>query len=524
VKYINTIIFFIFCTFLLFLSIRGLPGNPTVTELRSATWREEGPFELSPERGRFTLLYSIIENKSFSFSTDLALFAEPDVAYSRGKYVSLFAPGLSFITMPGYLIGKFFGVSQVGTFAIISLFAVLNAFLIRLIAIHLGARPQTSFIAAFAFLFATPAFAYAVNLYQHHISTFLLLFSIYLLVRFKTFWSLTLVWMLCAFSIVIDYPNFFMMLPIGIYALSRLFVIDKTHDHAMVFSVSLIKFLSFVGILLPILFFCWANVMSYGKPLQLAGALERPQKINANGKPVLASEKHKLLNQTNSSTQKNSEYHVNVITYFVNRNIMNGFYIHFISPDRGMIVYTPVMVFAIIGIIIAWKRNIPFLQLLIAISGVNIILYSMWGDPWGGWAFGSRYLIPSYAIFSIFIAIALTYLRKNIFFLTFFLLVLIYSISINTMGAITSSTNPPQVEIAGLEKRSGIKQEYTFMKNAQFLSSGRSKSFVFQIFASRYITAWNYYFYVVSIMVVAAIFFVISLWIEDKKEKFEKAL
>lgn len=518
VKYLNTILFYVFCTIMLFLSIRGLPGNPTLAELRSATWRDEGPFELSPERGRFTLLYSIIENNSFSFSPDLARFAEPDVAYSQGKYVSLFAPGLSFLVMPGYLIGKFFGASQVGTFAMVSIFAVLNGILIRLIAIRIGVNQLSATIAAYTFIFASPAFAYAVNLYQHHISTFLILLSIFLLIRFHTFWSLSFVWMLCVLSVVIDYPNFFMMLPIGVYALSRLFIIQKKREESVTLQFPLVGLLSFMSILLPVIFFCWVNIVSYGKPFQLAGALERPQKINADGSPVLASKTKKLALAKSSSGQQSSSYHVNVITYFVNRNLMNGLYTHVLSLDRGMIVYTPVMFFAIIGIVVAWKRRIIFFPLLIAIAGVNILLYSLWGDPWGGWAFGSRYLIPSYAILSIFIAIALSTLRKNIFFLFFFFITLVYSLSINTLGAITSSKNPPRVEVAGLEKISGIKQEYTFMKNAEFLSSGRSKSYVFQTIASRYISAWNYYLYVISILVAAAGFFIVSLWIVGKQK------
>lgn len=495
--------FFIFCAIILAFSLRGLPGNPTTKQLLTPIWKDQGPFELSPERGRFTLLYSIMENKSFSFSPQLARFTAPDVAYSHGKYVSLFDPGLSFMVMPGYLIGKFFGASQVGTFAIVSVFALLNVALIRLIAIRLGAHPLAATIGGFGFLFASPAFAYAVNLYQHHISTFLILSSIYLFIRFKSDWSLAVIWMLCGLSVVIDYPNFFMMLPIGVATLSRLFFLQKNDDGNIALTIYLKKFITFSSFILPILFFCIVNTLSYGYPFQLAGALERPIAIKANGQPILHKDILKKQRTLSPSAQP-SIFQKNVLNFFINRNMLNGFYIHFVSPDRGILEYTPIMFFSILGMYVSWKKSIPFLSLLLSITGINILLYSLWSDPWGGWAFGSRYLIPSYAILSIFIALALTQFQKKTFVLLLFLLVLTYSIFINTVGAITTSTNPPQVEIAALEKVSGMKQEYTFVKNFYFLTSGQSKSFLFKAVASHYMSALNYYIYLTTILVTCA--------------------
>lgn len=514
----GNLFFIMFCAIVLVFSLRGLPGNPTITELQALTWRDNGPFELSPERGRFALLYSLIENNSFSFSREIAFFAAPDVAYTDGRYVSLFAPGLSFTVMPGYLIGKYFGVSQVGTFAIISLFSLCNVFLIKIIAVRLGAHPIAAMIAGFGFLFATPAFAYAVNLYQHHISTFLILLSCYLLLRFKTVWSLVLIWILCGFSIIIDYPNFFMLLPIGVFALSQMFFVHKSQEGVVFFTFSLGRVLTCISLLIPLFFFCWFNLMSYGKPFQLAGALERPMKINADGTPVLSSETGDREEAIGSLRRYEPGSNTGVIRFFVNRNMMNGFYTHFVSGDRGMLVYTPVMFFAVIGIYIAWKKKLSYLSLFLAIIGFNIVVYSMWGDPYGGWAFGSRYLIPSYAILSFFIAIALTKFQKHIISLLIFFIVLSYSLAINTLGAVTSSRNPPKVEIAGLEKLSGKKEHYTFLRNIELLDSGRSKSFLFQSVAHTYLSAWNYYILLSSFSISFAGLLMFMLMRTKRKE------
>src|SRR3990167_9827779 len=109
---VGTTLLILFCTVILALGIRGLSGNPTAEELNSFQWKDSGPLELSPERGRFALLYSIVEDNSLQFSLPIARFATPDLGLSPdGKYVSLFAPAVSFIAIPGYVIGKYFGAS-----------------------------------------------------------------------------------------------------------------------------------------------------------------------------------------------------------------------------------------------------------------------------------------------------------------------------------------------------------------------------------------------------------------------------
>ena len=138
-----------------------------------------------------------------------------------------FSRRLFFYRNTGYIIGKFFGASQVGTFAMIALFAVFNALLIRAIAIRLGADKIAAAIGALIFLFATPAFTYAVTLYQHHISVFIILLSIYLLIRWNNFWSLSAIWFLLALSAAVDNPNVIFMAPIGLYAAAKMFIINK---------------------------------------------------------------------------------------------------------------------------------------------------------------------------------------------------------------------------------------------------------------------------------------------------------
>src|SRR3989344_887400 len=125
-KFIQPFLLILFCAVILGLSLRGISGNPTSSVINQPQWKENGPFELSPERGRFALALSMIENKSFFYSLPIARFATPDLGFKNGNYVSLFAPGVSFLIIPGFWLGNMLGAGQVGAFAVIALFAFAN--------------------------------------------------------------------------------------------------------------------------------------------------------------------------------------------------------------------------------------------------------------------------------------------------------------------------------------------------------------------------------------------------------------
>ncbi len=515
-KLIQPFLLFLFCAVILGVSLRGIAGNPTSAVIDQPQWKENGPFELSPERGKFALALSIIENNSFFYSLPIARFATPDLGFKNDKYVSLFAPGVSFIIIPGLLLGNIFGAGQVGAYGVISLFALVNVFLLRSIAIKLGAHSLAATLGSLIFIFATPAFTYGVNLYQHHISTFLIFLAIYLLISWEGIISVGLIWFLFAASIPVDYPNLFLMAPIGIAALGKFILITKKEELTEI-RIKFKYIISFLGVVIPLAFFMWFNYNSYGNPLQFSGTVPSVRAIDQYGKPTTPQgvDANNIDSYLNPAKQQKS-----TVRFFQSRDILNGFYIHFISPDRGIIYYAPVVLFGVVGMLLAIKKRARMVSVLIGIIGANILLYSMWGDPWGGWAFGSRYLIPSYAILSIFIALLLTYWKRKIIFLLGFLPVAFYSIAVNTLGAITTSALPPKVEVLNLEKISGIVQKYTYAKNWDFLVSGHSKSFVYQTFLSNYLSSVAFYQILTAsiCIVVGGIIFYFALIARGKGE------
>lgn len=484
-----TFILFIFCLSVFALSIRGIPGNPVDTELNTIKWRNTGPFE---QTARFALTYSIVENNSIYLSVPLAQFASPDLAINtQGQFVSLFAPGVSLIAVPGYVIGRELGFAQVGTFAVITFFTILNIFLIRAIAIKLNINTIAASIGGLTFAFASPAFAYGVDFFQHHISTFLILFSIYALLYYRPFWSLTAVWFCFATAVIVDYPNFFMMLPVGLFSLIKLLSIKKAENKIKI-KFKFVYLFSFIGAMIPLLFFMWFNYVSYGNPLVLSGGQTRVTQIASDGTVA------RVQNVNNNKPPRALSGQLGLLRVFHPRNTMQGIHVHLFSLDRGILVYTPVMILGIIGGLVALLKKKKFSVLLSFIVLFNIFMYSMWGDPWGGWSFGSRYLIPSYAVLSIFIAYLLTILnKKNLFTLLFFTAVA-YSIAVNTLGALTSSLNPPSVEAEVISREAGYEFSYSIDRNIDFLSQQGSKALFYNMFARNYISAWDYYIYITA--------------------------
>lgn len=518
---IGNILLVAFLASVLALSIRGYIGNPTPADLQQNIWTQNGPFELSPERGRFALLYSLVEFHSFQLPVSLARFATPDVGYIGHSYVTIFAPSVSLLAIPGYIIGKYFGASQVGAFATESVFAIFNVLLIRAIAKRLGAHSLAATIAGLAFLFGTPAYPYAVTLYEHHISTFVILSGLYLLIRYNNFYSLAAIWLLYGFSFTVDYPNLFLMLPIAVAAFFRITVAQKVRNQLLV-HISVPKIVAIVAVIIPLVFLLWVNNVSYGNPFQLSGSIDNSPQITASGKPVLESSQ-----KIAAATAANEKYVPapdGILAAFQNKNMLNGMYILFLSPDRGVIRFTPVMLFSIFGIVFAIKRKMPYTTVLLGILGFDIILYSMWGDPYGGWAFGPRYLIPGFAIASIFLAQALTKLRKYNLFLLLFFFAFIYSVGVNTLGALTSNSNPPEIQVAALEQQTKTVQKYSWDRNVDEIMQGKSKSFVFLTYAGDYITAWDYYMYITLYITFVSGFILVMFKIIPKSKQAESTV
>jgi tetratricopeptide (TPR) repeat protein len=73
------------------------------------------------------------------------------------------------------------------------------------------------------------------------------------------------------------------------------------------------------------------------------------------------------------------------------------------SPSRGLFSYSPILLFCIPGMFIAWRKRYSSLYLCFFIIPVlYLIVYSMWHNWWGGWSFGPRLQIDTLPFLMMF--------------------------------------------------------------------------------------------------------------------------
>src|SRR5205085_877722 len=94
------------------------------------------------------------------------------------------------------------------------------------------------------------------------------------------------------------------------------------------------------------------------------------------------------------------------------------------------------------------KRNITIL--ILGTILINIVLYGMFDDPWGGWSFGPRYLLPAEALLVTCIGPVIQKYKQNWFFICVFLFLASYSVWVASLGALTTNAIPPKQEAMAL--------------------------------------------------------------------------
>lgn len=79
----------------------------------------------------------------------------------------------------------------------------------------------------------------------------------------------------------------------------------------------------------------------------------------------------------------------------------------FFSYRKGWLLYTPMILFVFIGIVLLWKKNKEIAWSITLFFVFNVYMISSWGTWWQGGSFGSRYFVESYAILIIPLAVTI---------------------------------------------------------------------------------------------------------------------
>jgi hypothetical protein len=91
------------------------------------------------------------------------------------------------------------------------------------------------------------------------------------------------------------------------------------------------------------------------------------------------------------------------------------------SFRKGWLIYTPIMLFSLIGLFILWKQKSPYSFSLLIFSGITLFILSTWTCWWYAESFGQRSVVQYYLIFMISLGFLITYLKlkKSIIQYTF---------------------------------------------------------------------------------------------------------
>jgi hypothetical protein len=502
------------------LTVRGAPGNPTADQFKGNLDQAANAFELSPERGRYVHVVALAEHGSFELTREWADVVYPDVGVSNdGRYYSFFAPGVAYATLPFYLFGARYGLGQVATFAAESLISIITLVFIYLIGRRIFILPRgAAFFAVLTYGFASTSWGYAITLYQNAFTACFIVTAFYAAWRFAEsdtryrFFYAAYVWLAYALAIFVDYPNAVLMAPVMVYLAVSTFSFEKVREGIAV-SIRWSAIATFVVFAFVTGLHFWHNATYYGGWSRLAGELQgytpRDTYI-ATSTPAIVTASSTPISATATSTVPTNNK--TAVGFFHEQAMPNGFFVLLFGNERGLFFFSPLFLFSILGIVYALRKKeardaryiVP-----IALIAVNIFLYASWGDPWGGWAYGPRYLIASMPWLALFVGVALSrgrfiVLKKILAFILF-----LFSSAVALLGALTSNAIPPKSEALLLPL-----QTYNFLHSIPFLQDNKSGSFMYTTYFSHDLTLVGYFILLYGFVALVAL---ITLCMTNKK-------
>lgn len=499
---VTVVVILLVVLFLLTLILRGNSNNLAYYNSNLDT-SIGSPFESSNSSSRYALVLSIVKNHSLFFDESLARFAAPDLVYYKEKFFSIFLPGTSFLAVPFYIVGDKLGLPQIFTYLMPILLSLANFFLLYVISRKLHISRIISLISGLIFTFGTTALPYSLTLTQHSASLLFLLLATINAFDDRNFKNDLLLGLIFGASILFDIPNIWILSPFVILSFLRNFLLKK-EERKIKLSAKLGLAAIILGILPFVLCLGWYNKEVTGSPLKLGQTVGRskfPLPVNApKEKPIM---------------QKKSIYESKLA--LDSRNLLNGIYILSVSDERGIFYYSPVLLLGILGLWLTIKRR-SYLPIIVAIVSsilVTFISYAMFDDPWGGWSFGPRYMIPVMALLSLLVGYILKSTRKNIIFGPILFILITYSVYINTLGALTTNALPPKQEAENLV----TPIPYTYKYNQGLINKNFSSSLLFNIFLKNYINAKTFhYIYSGSVILLISGLYLAALRERDEEQ------
>ncbi|MFA7253153.1 MAG: hypothetical protein WC107_01200 [Patescibacteria group bacterium] len=452
-KYIFALVFII--SLFLIATSRASLGSPSKEDIQSNLKEAGQSFESSQERARYSLAEAIVRDKTLVLD-NYADQALPDIAYKDNHYYSVFPPGFSFLIAPALYLGDKIGQPVIAVFAIPLLASILSAIFIYLIAVnHLQISKLSGLISAVVFSLTTISWSYSVTLYAHTTSALCLIAGIYFALNSVKGSAINhfLVWLLYGIAILIDYPNALIMLPVvgfmfvTSFARDNKFIERKERMFLQFRFASTYTILPFLLLALALAFY---NIKTFGEWTALAHNF-RVTNLIENGEVT---------------------YQFLISRALDFKYLQNGLFTLLLSKSRGIIYYCPILLFSIYGYIKVNEKWPKVASLFVLIFFINLVIYGSFYDPWGGWAYGPRYLIVAMPVLALLTGVAYEYIKIRSSWVFGFALLFFASFGIALLGALTTNLLPPAAEIG---------QQIGALGALPMLHSGISGSLVFNL-------------------------------------------
>ncbi|MFX1519697.1 MAG: hypothetical protein ACFFCD_07240 [Promethearchaeota archaeon] len=353
-------------------------------------------FHSEDEFSYFYLTYSIVENQSFIIDQTVAghhLSNTENFVYYNGNWYSKYPPGLPILAIPFYLIGGFLwqslgfdGFPLIAMCSISAFSAALSLVIIyefcTLFNFSLVAKRATTI----TYGFGTIAWVYAKTFFSHSTATLFILVGLYFFISMTKDENTDLVYTKSILSgtaiglaTLIRYTGFLFVFPLAFYFFRKQMSLKKTR--LVLFTIPLLMFILLAG---------WYNFICFDSPF-ITG------------------------------------YHLNQLygneTERFTTPIYIGLWGLLISPKRGLFIYSPVLIFSIVGVKHLYTEVKEETILLISSFVLLLLVYSAWWYWPGGLCYGPRLLHEAIPMFTIPIGKSLdSYKHKRIFWIVFILL------------------------------------------------------------------------------------------------------
>ena len=106
------------------------------------------------------------------------------------------------------------------------------------------------------------------------------------------------------------------------------------------------------------------------------------------------------------------------------------------SPSRGVLVYSPLLIFTLWGAVVVWKKKrFRDLRPLTIVALLFIVMYAKYFDWHSGWSFGSRYTTDLLPMLTICSAAVARHIARKRHWLVLFVLALSWSVFVQILGA-----------------------------------------------------------------------------------------